>query len=192
MNPQEKANIEVYRRERGYPLHAPPHPFRDAGWYLITAANFLHQSVMCTPQRRDEFEAKLLQAFQGINAEIGGWVILPNHYHILAGVDGLDEVSAVLKQLHGSTSHDWNQIDGCTGQRRVWYKFSDRWIRGERHYYCALNYIHYNPLKHACVDDPYAWVWSSVHMYYDTNGRDWLRSTWRDYPISELGGDWDS
>jgi hypothetical protein len=38
MSPQERANIANYRREQGYPLHAPPHPFRGSGAYLISAA----------------------------------------------------------------------------------------------------------------------------------------------------------
>jgi putative transposase len=59
----------------------------------------------------------------------------------------LDVASRLLQQLHGTTSREWNVADGMTGQRRVWYKFTDRWIRSERHYYQALNYTHYNPLN---------------------------------------------
>ena len=81
---------------------------RLAGWYFLTASNFEHVPVMQAPERRDTFETHLLNAFGSIDAEIGGWVILPNHYHILAGVDSLDVVSVLLKQLHGTTSREWN------------------------------------------------------------------------------------
>jgi putative transposase len=191
MSPEERAVVVEQRRERRYPLHAPPHPYREAGWYLLTAANFEHQPIMRAPERRDEFETRLLEAFRSVDADVGGWVILPNHYHVLAGVPSLDTVSALLKSLHGSTSREWNLADGLTGQRRVWYKFTDRWMRGESHYFQALNYIHYNPVKHNCVRDPYSWVWSSVHLYFDTKGRDWLRATWTSYPIGNFGSDWD-
>ena len=191
MRPEEQADVVEYRRERGYPLHAPPHPHREAGWYFLTAANFEHKPVMQALERRDEFETRVLDAFLPIGADIGGWVILPDHYHILAGVDSLDTVSAILKQLHGTTSREWNLADGMTGRRRVWYKFTDRWIRSERHYYQALNYIHYNPVKHGYVSDPHAWAWSSVHLYFDTKGRDWLRATWKEYPIGNFGVGWD-
>ncbi len=146
---------------------------------------------MRAPDRRDEFEARLLGEFLSIDAEIGGWVVLPNHYHIVVGVDSLDTVSSILKQLHGTTSREWNLADGMTGQRRVWYKFTDRWIRDERHYYQALNYLHYNPIKHGYVNDPYKWMWSSVHLYFGTKGRDWLRAAWKAYPIGGFGAGWD-
>ncbi|MBU0705471.1 MAG: transposase [Chloroflexi bacterium] len=191
MSPEEQIAVVEHRRARGYPLHAPPHPYRDTGWYLITAANFEHKSIMHSPDRRDEFETRLLGAFLSVDAEIGGSVVLTNHYHILVGVDSLDTVSALLKQLHGTTSREWNLADGMTGQRQVWYKFADRWIRNERHYYQALNYIHYNPVKHGYVDDPYKWAWSSVQLYFDTKGRDWLRATWKEYPVGNFGSGWD-
>jgi len=96
-----------------------------------------------------------------------------------------------MGRLHGRTSRAWNLADGLTGQRQVWYRFTDRAIRGERHFYQALNYIHYNPVKHDHTQDPYAWTWSSVHLYFETKGRDWLRATWRDYPPGNLGHGWD-
>jgi len=70
----------------------------------------------------------------------------------------------------------------------LWYKFRDRYIRDERHYYHALNYLHYNAVKHGYVESPYDWPWSSVHLYLDTYGRPWLRERWNKYPI---GNAWD-
>ncbi len=192
VSPGEQAEIVENRRKRGYPFHAPPHPYRGSGWYLLTGTNFEHTSLMHTSDRRDEFEKRLIDAFHSIDAEIAGWVILPNHYHILVvGVESFDNVSVVLKRLHGSTSREWNLADRMTGQRRVWYKFTDRGIRDEHHYYQVLNYIHYNPVKHGYVSTPYMWAWSSVHLYFDTKGREWLRKTWKSYPIDNFGSGWD-
>ena len=191
MDAKEKEAAVAFRRKRGYPFHAPPHPYREAGWYLLSATNFEHRPVMRTPDRREGFETRLLGAFTSGGAEIGGWVVLPNHYHILAGVDSLDTVSTILRNLHGTTSREWNQADSLTGKRRVWYKYTDRWIRDEKHYLQALNYIHHNPVKHRYVSDPYAWPWSSVHLYFDTKGRDWLRETWKAYPVGTFGAGWD-
>ncbi len=191
MSPEEQEAVVAHRRRCGYPWHAPPHPHREAGWYLLTSVNVGHRPIMQEANRRTEFEARLLQAFDDVGADIGGWVVLPNHYHVLAGLSSLQTASRVLQQLHGKTSREWNLVDGMTGQRRVWYKYTDRGVRGERHYYRALNYIHYNPVKHGHVEDPYTWLWSSVHLYYDTRGRDWLRATWRDHPVGDFGRGWD-
>src|SRR3972149_3490902 len=181
---EERNEVLRQRRERGYPLHAPPHPFGAPGQSLITAANFEHVPIMALPDRRTEFEVRLLTAMQSICAEVFGWVVLPNHYHILINVESLDQVSAALKQLHGTTSREWNWADGQTGQRQVWYRFSDRVIRNDAHFYQALNYIHVNPVKHRYVDDPYEWPWSSLHTYVEAEnyGRTWLRKVWKTHP----------
>lgn len=146
---------------------------------------------MDTPERLTEFEARLLESMDSVEADVSGWVILPNHYHLLVDVSSLDLVSAVLKQLHGATSREWNLEDGLDGQRRVWYKFEDRMIRDTRHFYRALNYIHYNPVKHGYVSDPFEWPWSSVDSYKESYGRQWLRENWITYPPRDFGKGWD-
>jgi putative transposase len=192
LSPKEREEIVNYRRARGYPLHAPPHLFRDAGAYLISAANFEHTPVMNTPARRTEFEILLLNALKEITDELIAWVILSNHYHFLATVQSLDHISAALKQLHGTTSRSWNLEDNLTGRRRVWYKFADTYIRNDEHLHAAFNYIHHDPVKHGYVNDPIEWQWSSMSLYYHDKGSDWLRDHWNAYtPSDDFGKGWD-
>jgi putative transposase len=126
-----------------------------------------------------------------IGAEVFGWVILANHYHMLVAAQSLDDIAGALGLLHGRTSRAWNVQDGRTGSRRVWYRYSDQVIRNEDHFYRVLNYLHVNPVKHGYIDDPYEWPWSSVHVYYETHGREWLRRQWRAHPPGDLGRGWD-
>lgn len=191
LTPLEREQVVELRREHGYPLHAPPHPFRQPAHYFITAINYEHKHIMHSPARRTEFETRLMNELEKIHADVSGWVILPNHYHMLIGVASLDFVSAMLFQLHGTTSREWNAADNLTSKRRVWYKFRDRMIRDEIHFYTALNYIHINPVKHGYVSNPYDWCWSSVHNYVDAHGKEWLREKWKAYPPGEMGKDWD-
>ena len=192
LSPKEREEIVNYRRERGYPLHAPPHPFREAGAYLISAAIYEHKPVMKLPERRTAFELRLLKTIKEIADEIIVWVILPNHYHILLYVQSLNHVSTALQHLHGTTSREWNIEDVLTGRRRVWYKFADTYIRNDNHLHTAFNYIHYNPVKHGYVIDPYDWHWSSLSLYYSDMGRNWLREHWNSYiPLPDFGKGWD-
>jgi putative transposase len=133
LTPQDREEIIKYRREHGYPLHAPPHLFRGAGAYLITSANFEHRAIISSPERRTEFEAHLLDSIKDIAEDTIAWVVLPNHYHLLLVVHSLNDVSAALKHLHGKTSREWNIEDNLTGKRRVWYKFADTYIRDDTH-----------------------------------------------------------
>lgn len=189
---KEREEIVRYRSERGYPLHAPPHPFREAGVYMISVANFEHRAIMHSPKRRTEFEIRLLNAIKQITKELIAWVVLPNHYHILLSVQSLEDVSTTLKHLHGTISREWNIEDNLTGKRRVWYKFADTYIRNDAHFHVAFNYIHYNPVKHGYVSDQYEWPWSSLAIYYKEKGKDWLQEHWLAYiPPVDFDKGWD-
>lgn len=188
---KEREEVVRQRLQRGYPVHAPPHPYRQEGRYLLTAVNYEHLKIMAPAERRTSFESQLLSAMQEAAVEVFAWIILPNHYHILVGVPSLDVMSPIFKQLHGATSREWNLADGMTGKRKVWFKFTDRAIRDDRHFYTALNYVHYNPVKHGYVDDAYEWPWSSLGNYSEAHGREWLRKTWREHPPGDFGKGWD-
>jgi len=122
--------------------------------------------------------------------EILAWVVLPNHYHLLVQVPELDSLSQLFRLVHARMARQWNAAD-ATPARKVWYRYTDRAMRSERHYYTTLNYIHYNPVKHGIVASPYDWVESSVHWYVREFGRDWLRDVWAKYPLRSYGQGWD-
>ncbi|MBN1155710.1 transposase [candidate division KSB1 bacterium] len=192
MSEAERKEIIDYREARGYPLHAPPHPYRGFGYYLITAANYEHQPIMNSSKRRTEFEVTFLKTLCSEDIEILGWIILPNHYHCLLKLTDLNILSKKIKLLHGSTSHDWNKEDGLQGKRKIWYKFSDRYLRTESQYYAALNYIHFNPVKHHYCKRAADWMWSSLNLYLQDLGREWVLEKWKKYtPRDNFGIGWD-
>ncbi len=190
---EEKHEIVALRKQFGYPLHSPPHPFRESGSYLITAANYGHAPVMSSPERRTEFEGLLLSSFLNISTELVGWVVLPNHYHILVNIESLNLVSDTIKHIHGITSREWNDQDGLSGKRKVWYHYMDRMIRNELHLNQSLAYIHLNPLKHKLVENLYDWPWSSLFMYTGEEGGKWLEEHLNKFaPGKDFGDKWDS
>jgi putative transposase len=179
-----------YRQQHGYPWHAPPHPVREAAHYLFTAANFEHRPIMSSEERRHAFQARLLERLQAGGIDVCAWVILPNHYHVLALVPDFDNVAPAFQRLHGSSSRQWNLEDGTVG-RKVWYRYTDRAMRTERHFYTTVNYLHYNPVKHEWTDRADEWVSSSIWAYLETKERAWLIDLWREYPVREYGKGWD-
>jgi putative transposase len=191
MTPKQRKAVVRLRKSRGYPLHAPPHPFNEKTYYFLTAANFEHKHIMATPERRTEFQTLVLEKLRDAEIEIDGWVFLENHYHVLAFVPAFPKLSELFNSLHGTTSRGWNLEHGLTGKRKVWYQFADRMIRGEAHYYSTLNYIHWNPVKHGYVKRLDEWEWSSFNWYLREKGRDWLVEIWRKYPIKGYGEKWD-
>ena len=173
------------RRDRGLPLHAPPHYPDGRQTYILTAACYGHRPVISTESRR----ITLRDGFLSAPAEVHAWVILPNHYHLLATAN-LAQFRQWVRLFHSRLAKDWNREDAAKG-RQVWYRFQDRQIRGVRHYFASLNYIHANPSKHGCVAKATEWPHSSLHEYLAKYGQDVLADLWREYPVDEYGKKWD-
>ncbi len=186
---QRQALIEQ-RIARGFPTHSPPHIQQDDTLYLLSATCYNHAIIMQSPNRREELLNAIFKRFIQNGYEIHAWVVLPNHYHVLAHVMEFDLLSSIFRQILGFTSYDWNKDDACQG-RKVWFRYTDRLIRSERHYYTTLNYIHYNPVKHGWSNSAYEWKASSLHWYLEQNGREWLRNLWSKYPVRNYGRGWD-
>ncbi len=190
MTPEERQLVLQERRERGFPLHAPPHFRGVSGEYLITAACYEHRSIFSHPDDLSWLVDEVLGALIAAELPHPAWVFLPNHYHILLETEDLSIVSEVLRLLHSQVA---TAINGRHRQRgrQVWYRFSDRMIRSERHHFASVNYLHYNPIKHGYVDRMGAWPWSSVQDYMEARGKEWLAHTWKAYPIGDYGKGWD-
>lgn len=190
LTPEQKAEVLRQRRARGYPLHEPPHLHKAEGWFLITTATYEHKHHFSSEEDRVSLFDELMNELQPAGIACSGWVILPNHYHILVQCKPLERISQPLRRVHARTARELNRREGLTG-RQVWYRFSDRQIRSERHYYTTLNYIHYNPTKHGYVPRPLDWTCTSAHWYLEHFGIEWLRDLWRSYPVRNYGKGWD-
>ena len=190
MTPEQRAEVVEERLARGFPAHSPPHPIRERQFYLLTATCYEHRHHMRPQERRKQVLHRLTDLFAAHSMEIQAWAILPNHYHLLVHVTDFGALGAIFRQVHGTTSRQWNLRESTPG-RKVWYQYADRAIRSERHYYTTLNYLHYNPVKHGCARSPYEWRESSVHWYPEHHGREWLHNLWADCPIRDYGRGWD-
>jgi putative transposase len=186
----QRQQLVEERLARGYPPHQPPPPVREARYFLLSGACFEHRHHLNTPERRQTVLDHHFEQFIEQGMAIQAWVVLTNHYHLLVDVNDFDALGKIFSLVHGRTAFAWNLEENAQG-RKVWYRYSDRAIRSERHYYTTLNYLHYNPVKHGLVKSPYDWRWSSVSWYLEHHGREWLRDLWERYPIREYGKGWD-
>jgi putative transposase len=190
LSPSERQSILRERRARGFPLHAPPHFDGIRGEYLITAASFEHRHIFEQPDDLSTVAGGVLGALTEAGLPHPAWVFLPNHYHILLETDDLATVTRCLRVVHSSLATLMNGRHRQRG-RRVWYRYSDRLIRNEKHHWATVNYIHFNPAKHGYVSRMADWPWSSVHDYLDTHGREWAARVWKSYPVGDYGKGWD-
>ena len=190
LTPERRAELVQERLVRGYPPHSPPHPVRDQTLYLLTGTCYDHFCHMRSANRRQQVLDALFEHFLMAGMELRAWNVLPNHYHLLVDSVEMNALGGVFQLVHGPTARQWNLEEDRMG-RKVWFRYSDRAIRSERHYYTTLNYIHFNPVKHGWAESPYDWTESSVHWYLEHFGREWLRDVWAKYPVRDYGHGWD-
>lgn len=190
LSPEVQKQWEKQRRITKVPWHAPAHFGGEYKAYLITGACYEHQLIMESPDRMSEWQGKLIELLtKDSSSELLAWVVLPNHYHVLLKTD-LATFGRRLGRLHNGISTQWNREDKKRG-RKVWYRYADRAIRSERHFYATINYIHANPVKHGWIEDAKLWPWSSLSSYATRHGLSQLRNWWRDYPVDRMGDGWD-
>lgn len=190
-SPDERARMLRERKLRGHPWHSPPHLEGSTSLYHICAACYEHEPYIGTTlDRLQNFSEALLETLGDLAAEIFAWSVLPNHYHAQLRLQGgLKNFIKELGKLHGRTSFKWNGEENCRG-RKIWCNAIDRWIRDERHFWTALNYIHHNPVKHGLVQKWQEWPFSSAREYFDKVGKEKAREIWFAYPVKEYGNDW--
>lgn len=190
LSDEERRLLLHERRQRGHPLHSPPHAYEEGGWFLISAAVYEHRRLLNEETERAWVLSDLFTELRAANVEVSAWVVLPNHYHLLLRCNALSELSTPLGRTHGRTSRELNRRDETTG-RQVWCRFTDRRIRNTDHYYTTLNYIHHNPVKHGLTDHPLQWDCSSFGWYLEHWGADALDTLWGTYPLRSYGKGWD-
>lgn len=188
MTAEQKRGVVEARRARGFPLHKPPHLKLGEGWYLVTAATYEHHHRFAAPAELTALERRLFEACDGV--PVAGWVVMPNGYHLLVQVKELSILGKALGTVHGRSARYANRRDGTVG-RRVWYKYSDRKVRSQRHFWTCLHYIILNPVKHGFTTEPFDWPWSCIHGLVAEHGEAWVDDLRRDYPLRDFGRGWD-
>jgi len=94
------------------------------------------------------------------------WVVLSNHYHLLAQSpeSGAESLTQWLREFHRRSASEVNVIDGQSG-RRVWMNYRETLITHQTSFLARLNYIHQNPVKHHLTATAEQYAWSSFRWF---------------------------
>jgi REP element-mobilizing transposase RayT len=107
--------------------------------------------------------AGALRHFHEDRHELGAWVIMPNHVHVLVRPRPGWTLSAVLHSWKSYTATQANRLLGRAG-RPFWQKESyDHLVRDDQDHARCHRYIEDNPVTARLCDRPEAWRWSSAH-----------------------------
>jgi REP element-mobilizing transposase RayT len=96
------------------------------------------------------------------------WVVMPNHVHVLFQPLHDWRVAKIVASWKKFTAtrigHPGNaNLPIGDVPLPVWHReYWDRYIRDDRHFQRAVEYIHQNPVKAGLVTHPEDWPWSSA------------------------------
>lgn len=107
------------------------------------------------------------------------WVVMPNHVHVLIRMNQGVSLAKIVQRWKGFTGKKINEFTGNAERPlgteegkakqtlgvpgRVWHReYWDRYIRDERHFRKAVEYIHQNPVNAGLVAKAEDWPWSSA------------------------------
>jgi putative transposase len=104
---------------------------------------------------------EVLLRFDGERYRLAGWVVMPNHVHVLVELWTLP-LGRLSKAWKGTSAKAINCILGRSGQ--LWQPdYWDRWIRDEEHFRKARHYVESNPVKAGLVPAAAEWAHGSAN-----------------------------
>ena len=173
--------------------------------HFITFSCYQRRPLLGAPRCRDLFLRILEETRNRYRIVIVGYVVMPEHVHLLLSEPEESNQSVVLQVLKQRFAHEllerlrkknvrpdgslWNSVleRGHVWQRRF-YDFVV-WNRHKR--VEKLRYMHENPVRRGLVASPEEWRWSSYRGYaYNENGpvvvneQQPARLQWRGLPVA--------
>ena len=171
--------------------HHPRH-FHPGHLQYITASTYHRTPLFASPRFCREFVQVLDQLRQEMGFRLLGWVLMPEHFHLLIQPEPADSTSRIVQQLKQRTAFPLlailrqnSQYPWCRrmlsqlrlpntvhseAEYRVWqrrfYPFN---VYTEKKRLEKLNYMHGNPVARHLVSSPDQWLWSSWRFYHWEN-----------------------
>jgi putative transposase len=138
---------------------------RESLYHFVTISCYRRQALFAAAEVRDWFLDSLERARRKYEFVVVGYVVMPEHIHMLIGEPNQGSVSTVVQVVKQWTARAALPIVG--GERFWQTRFYDFNIGiNEKKRMEKLRYIHRNPVKRGLVADPPDWMWSSARHYW--------------------------
>jgi len=143
--------------------------------HFVTFCCYYRRRLLTTDASRRIFETALERVRRSFKLQVYGYVVMPEHVHLLPSEPAQDTLADALKSLNqgvsrrliGNAEHFW--------QKR-YYDFN---IRNYPQFVEKLRYIHCNPIKRGLCERAEDWEWSSsCHYATGCEGRVEIESEW--------------
>ena len=145
--------------------------------HFITCSCYHRQRWLGSARRRDLFLRVLEQVRRRYQFVVVGYVVMPEHIHLLIGEAERGNPSQVMQAVkQGFARRVLRQLRKRRGSAQgelfaseaehVWqHRFYDFNVWSERKRIEKLRYMHRNPVQQGLVGEPEQWAWSSFRRY---------------------------
>jgi putative transposase len=149
--------------------------------HFLTFSCYQHRPLLEKADARDVFVRELDRARNEWKFLLFGYVVMPEHVHLLISEPPAGTPSAALHQLklrvakrlrprnkRGRTGQtEPSFAEGTEPPRSFWQaRFYDFNVYSEGKIKEKLNYMHANPVVRGLVEHPKDWAWSSWSFYF--------------------------
>ncbi len=151
--------------------------FQHAGHlHYITFTCYHRTPRLSLPAACDFFEHTLERVRRWYDFYIFGYVVMPEHVHLLLGEPERGELSVALQMLKQIVARKLRPGSEEPFWQRRYYDFN---VFSQRKFVEKLRYIHRNPVRRGLVEKPEDWLWSSFrHYLYGEEGIVEIESEW--------------
>ena len=129
--------------------------------HFITSSCYGRSRYSVLLRRAMSFSAFLNGFGRRLRFVMIGYVVMPEHFHLLMSEPENGTPSEAMKRLKHQTSFRLNHEGDHLWQHRF-YDFNV-WTAKKR--IEKLKYMHRNPVKRGLVENPEDWIWSSYRFY---------------------------
>jgi putative transposase len=142
--------------------------------HFITGSCYRRRPELGTAGRRDLFLHLLEEARQQYRFVVYGYVVMPEHFHLLISEPEKGTPSVVMKVIKQRFAQRINRRRRSSTQMALWpeerrllwqKRFYDFNVWSRRKRVEKLRYIHRNPVKRGLAAKPEDWRWSSFRSY---------------------------
>ena len=130
--------------------------------HFITFSCQHRDPLLGTPESRDTFLEILERTRTWYDFFSTGYVVMPEHVHLLISEPQRTKLSIALQMLKQNTAHKLRPVEGVPFWEPRYYDFNV-WSEAKR--VEKLRYIHRNPVHRGLVERPEDWQWSSFSHY---------------------------
>ena len=145
--------------------------------HFLTFSCYRRLALLHSREAKETFERELERARRWYRFQVFGYVVMPEHVHLLVSEPENGELATALQMLKQLVSR---KLPHPSEREPFWQpRYYDFNVLTERKWREKLRYIHRNPVGRGLVTEPAEWPWSSFrHWQTGEEGTVEIESEW--------------